>query len=341
MQLRSIAPPPAAPAPVLDLGFDLGYPAAWYAPQNPHAAEVSARLTAWFGELGVVADPLAAARLRALDVAGYGGLPFARASRDVLETTTAMLTLWIFYDDAIEGAGDDDGRAVVDALAGSRSRLGRDTPVVRGYRALGERFAAAMSPAWRRRHAAHFGAWILSVDDEAELAARFRAGHRIGVEEHLLVREINVGMIPVIDWIEYDLGRELPAALHAHPAMAAVVRAACRAVAFTNELYGYSKDRAAGWINSVACAERERATSAVRGFARVIALHDDAVGALIAAGAELVAAAPDHGLAAAWLDRLHHLVAGFAQWHARAPRYAAEHAVASGRVVLRRAPWPA
>lgn len=334
----SIPTVPTAPV-VPDLHFALGYPARWDAPENPHAARVDAHLRAWFRALGVAASPAAEARLAAMDLAGYGGLPFPLASPAVLETVTGLLSLWIVHDDAIEGHGDDDGAVLLRALAGAPAR-GPEVPVVQAYRALGARLGG-MSAAWRRRHVADFAAWLVSVDDEAGLAARFRTGATITVAEHLAVREINVGMIPVIDWIEHDLGRELPAALHAHPAMARVVRAASHAVAFTNELYGYTKDREAGWINAVACAEREDAAAPAHAFARIIDLHDGAVAEVIESGHALVAAAPgERALVTAWLHRLHLIIAGFARWHARAPRYRADHLAGGARLHLRRGVLP-
>lgn len=329
---------PSVAATPAETVIDLRYPASWFAPVNPHAPAVSARLADWFRELGVVADDATAAKLRRMDVGGYGGHPFPRADRDVLETVTAMLALWIFHDDTIEGHGDDDGGRLLEALAGAPAVRGHDTPVVRGYRELGGRLLARMSPAWRQRHLADFAGWLLSVDDEADLARRFRAGARLTVEEHLEVREINVGMLPVIDWIEYDLGRELPMELHDDPRMTVVIRGACRAVAFVNELYGYSKDHDERWINAVACAERELAAGPVAAFAHVAALHDRAVADVIAAGAALVADAADRTLAAAWLARLHQIIGGFARWHAGAPRYRADHVTDGGFVRLRLGP---
>ena len=173
---------------------------------------------------------------------------------------------------------------------------------------------------------------------------RFRAEKCvIGVEEHMEVRRFNVGLIPVIDWIEYDLGRELPEAAREHPAMSILIEAACRAVAFGNELYGYTKDRRARFINSVSCAEREDKSSTSQAFARIADLHDQAVAEMDLAGRALLAidsGAPDPGarpLLAAWLTRLHLIVAGFAQWHGRAPRYATTHLDESdgAEVVLR------
>lgn len=326
--------------PTAETVIDLRYPTSWFAPPNPHAPAVRGRLHAWLRRIGVVADAAAAAKLDAIDPAGYGGLPFPRAGRDVLETVTALLTLWIFHDDAIEGDGDDDGHLLLHALSGAPDLRRRDTPVVRGYRELGARLLG-MSAAWRQRHVADFGGWLLSVDDEAALARRFRAGARIGVAEHLAVREINVGLIPVLDWIEHDLGRELPCDVFDDPAHDAVVRGACHAVAFANELYGYTKDRDAGWINAVACAEREDGAGPAAAFARVAALHDAAVAEVVAGGAALVARADDRALVADWLGRVHHVVAGFARWHAQAPRYRAVHATADGPIRLRLGEPPA
>lgn len=309
----------------------LHIPERWVAPSNPCSREVEVSLERWFREIGVIHDARTAEVFRRLDVGGYGGLPFPLASRDALEAMGAVLSLWIYYDDAIEGAGARDEEALIGALSGAPDLLHRDTPCLRGFRAIGARFAARMSAGWRTRHAADFSAWVRSVDAEALLARRFRsAAGRVRVEEHLALREINVGMIPVIDWIELDLGAELPMDVYACSAMDDLVRAACRVVAMNNELYGYSKDRSTGWINMIACAEREGGVSMSRAFARIADLHDRAVEEMVVAGEELLQAASDRALVEAWLVRLQHIVAGFATWHARAPRYDAVHTSADG-----------
>ena len=118
------------------------------------------------------------------------------------------------------------------------------------------------------------------------------------------------------------------------------VEAACRAVAFGNELYGYTKDRRARFINAVSCAEREDGSTTSQAFARIADLHDQAVAEMDLAGRALLIDAPDPGarpLLAAWLERLHLIVAGFARWHGSAPRYATTHLDESdgAEVVLR------
>lgn len=341
---------PAAPFDPSDLPvpaaqrIELHLPAAWMGPAHPQAAAMQATLERWFRELGVIRDGATFDRFCRMDVAGYGGLPFALARPEALEVCAAMLSLWIFHDDEIEGLGDDDEARLLAALRGDAGPQGEerpnDSPCLRGFRALGRRFAARMSPAWMARHAADFERWLASVRQEALLLARFRAGRVVGVEEHMAVRRWNVGLVPVLDWIEFDLGQELPERLRQHPAMAILVEAACRAVAFANELFGYTKDRQARFINAVACAEREDRQGTAAAFARIAALHDQAIAELTLAGAGLLrdpALGSDRPLARAWLVRLRRIVAGFAAWHAAAPRYAAVHDDASGsaRLTLR------
>lgn len=327
--MRSIAR--IVPAPQPERIVEVHYPAAWIAPGNPHMAGAERAIGRWFREIGVIHDGETAERFRRMNVGGYGGLPFPRARPEALEVFASLLSLWIFYDDAIEGLGADDEEALLSALAGEAAAArSDDSPCLRGFRELGGRLAGRMSPAWMRRHADDFARWLLSVREEALLLRRFRAernGERtaIGVEQYMAVRRFNVGMIPVIDWIEYDLGRELPAAMREHPAMSILVEAACRAVAFGNDLYGYTKDREARFINAVACAEREDQSAAGPAFARIAALHDEAVEEMELVGRALIADAADRPLIIAWLERLGHIVAGFGRWHGSTPRYAERH----------------
>jgi hypothetical protein len=241
---------------------------------------------------------------------------------------TRFLTLWIFHDDVAEGLGAEPAHALGQAIRGEPRALPESGPVFRGWWELGVRFREAMSERWLERHAARFAAWFRSLDDEARLVAEARRrGRQPSVEEYLAVREINVGMYPTIDLVEYVSGRELDAALLADPDLAVAERFASRAVACQNDLIGYVKDEEHGWTNVVRSAAEEDG-SLLAAFEHVARLHDAYADGLAAVGHRL---ARRHGDAArAWVRALQHVVAGLGQWHVSTPRYSVAPVLSGG-----------
>src|SRR5262245_11753649 len=84
---------------------------------NRHAQPVERNVEEWRRSVGVVRDARTEQVFRRLHVAGYGGWPFPRASRYRLETITRFLSLWIFYDDLIEGHGEPREDALRQAIS--------------------------------------------------------------------------------------------------------------------------------------------------------------------------------------------------------------------------------
>lgn len=316
----------------------LHYPSSWIAPVHHAHDELRHDTETWLRALGVVADAATERKLAALNVGWYGGAPFAFAPVHRAQTITRFLSLWIFHDDVVEGLGEAPAEALGDAIRGEPRAFPGGGPAFRGWWEIGRSFAAVMGERWLARHAERFADWFRSVDAEAELVRRARhEGRQPSVETYLAVREINVGMFPTIDLVEYAMGLEIDEALLADPDRALAERLASRAVALQNDLLGFAKDAESDWTNAVRSAAEESG-SLTAGFERMARLHDAYVEGLAAAGRRL---GRRHGEEARWwVNGLGRVVAGLGRWQASTPRYRRAVTLPGGEALeLRIAAW--
>jgi len=179
-----------------------------------------------------------------------------------------------------------------------------------------------MSEAWLDRHALRFSEWLWSVRDESTAAQVFR---RSGVvptaAAHLARRRLNIGMLPNVDFIEYQHGRELPEAVFQMPEVIAITHAACEMVAIVNDLFGWSKDQSAGWPNLVSSIQHDLGSSLEEAFERAVAMNDARIQTVTELESRALAKVDGDPLVRDWLRALRHVVHGFARWHQMAPRY--------------------
>jgi hypothetical protein len=295
----------------------LEYPAAWRRPRNPMAPSAAHWTRAFLLEAGLLKDESTKANLAKMDVAGYGGWPFGVADLPTLQTATAFLTLWILHDDLLEGVGEPEPETMVRAVRGEGPRPAQ--PFYGAWWDLGRRCRERLGRVAMERHGERFRAWLASLEVEAELVRRQRRGEPCSLAEYMEWRRINVGVLPTLDFLEMDLGQELPAQAWHDPRLPAVERMAAEIVALQNDLYGYAKDRRDGWPNAVCQLEAEAGIASAEAMARLVRRHNRRVAELERQGREL---ARGSALLNAWWQRLAAMVAGFAAWHAEAARYA-------------------
>jgi hypothetical protein len=314
--------------------ISLRYPRSWAGDCNPLAAATQQAVGVWLAELGLLRDEPSAQKFARLAVGRYGGWPYPQAGGEELFTVTAFLTWWIFYDDLAEGAAERDLQPLVTAALGEPHDRPPASPLVRGIWELAQRYRHRMSARWLERHAERFADWLRGLQVEALLAAQFRSGRSADMAQaYWKVRLVNIGMLPMIDFIEYDLGEELPAELWEHPELARIERAACALVTLINDLYGYTKDQDGSWPNLVSCTARERGLSLFAAFAEIEELHHSLLAELQGAEQRLLAASRDPVLLARFCERLHAVIYGFARWHESAPRYKRAHRCPEGEQI--------
>jgi hypothetical protein len=279
-------------------------------------------------EAGLLEEESTRAKLAKMDVAGYGGWPFGLADLPTLHTATAFLTLWILHDDLLEGVGEPEPETMVRAVRGEGPRPAQ--PFYGAWWDLGSRCRERLGRVAMERHGERFRGWLASLEVEAELVRRQRCGDPASLAEYMEWRRINVGVLPTLDFIEMDLGRELPAEAWHDPRLPAAERLAAEIVALQNDLYGYAKDRRDLWPNAVCQLEAEAGFAAAEAMARLVRRHNRRVLELEKLGRAL---ARSSDLLAAWWQRLAAMVAGFAAWHAEAARYG-EPAAGTAKLVL-------
>lgn len=199
----------------------------------------------------------------------------------------------------------DDERAEVITKELALRTLGLNR---RCWRELEQAFGRVMSPGWMERHAARVAA-----------CAGACRGSSL---EH---RRMNVGMLPTLDLVEYEIGWERPAEVLADPDMAEVERAAADAVTLMEALFAFSADGRAGRSNLVARAMEEFDDDAGGAFRWVGQMHTCCLQDLRRSEALLLQRHACHPMLTAWFDALHCVIYGLAQWHSRAPRYRNVH----------------
>jgi 2-methylisoborneol synthase len=218
---------------------------------------------------------------------GLGGrLLLAHTALDPVHTTAEYLPAW-------------------------QESLGSDAPR-RAYRSAMEYFnrAATAAQADRFRHdmaRLHLGYLAEAAWDET--------GHIPEVWEYLSMRQFN-NFRPCPTITDLVGGYELPADLHAQPAMQRVIALASNATTLVNDLYSYTKELESPGTHlnlPVVIAEREK-VSRQEGYLKAVEVHNELMHAFEAEAAALAAACPLPPVlrflrgVAVWVDGNHH-------WH--------------------------
>jgi len=309
----------------------LRYPASWFSLVNPSAATVERRTAAWLEEVGVITNEDTRLRFQSLSVGAYGGWPFPFAGAERLETITRFLTLWIYYDDNRAGAGEAQEAQLAAVLSGAPAAAGGTDPCLRAFYEVARRYRGTMSERWLARHATRYIEWIRAVRNDAPVARR----HQIArspptVEQYLNLRRMTIGVLPTLTFIEYMTEQELPEEVRQNPTFQAIERTAAEIVAIPNDLFAYSQDRRANWVNVVSCMAAEKNVSIAEAMELCAELHNRRVAEMVRLEASLLAQVKDRPLVEEWLRKLHHVVHGFTRWHDGAPHYQRVHQLEGG-----------
>ncbi|MER8185974.1 family 2 encapsulin nanocompartment cargo protein terpene cyclase [Kitasatospora sp. NPDC094015] len=189
--------------------------------------------------------------------------------------------------------------------------LSADAPR-RAYRSAMQYFVQQASPSQSDRYRHDMARLHMGYLAEAAWA---EADHVPEVWEYLAMRQFN-NFRPCPTITDTVGGYELPADLHATPALQRVIALAGNATTIVNDLYSYTKELASPGRHlnlPVVIAERE-GRSARDGYLKAVEVHNDLMHAFEAEAAELAATLPDPSLlrflrgVAAWVDGNHH-------WH--------------------------
>lgn len=270
------------------LVLQLQFPAEWRQARNPLAEPAAAWARTLLSDFGLTRDPEKELLLDRLDLAGFGW-PFPNADRQLLCTTTAFLGLWALYEARLAVSGEEDEAALIAAVRGDGTR-----PADLYHAAFWEvaqRYSRKLGRPFLARHGERFRAWLHAArDGRPERAA--------------------AALLPILDFLEIDLGESLPATLDQDPRLATLERLAGEAVALQAELATYLLEPVDDRPNAVCRAQAEQGIDGADACAMVVRQHNGLVRQLDRTGRALVLAHRSAALTAWWI-RLGGLVAGF------------------------------
>lgn len=166
-----------------------------------------------------------------------------------------------------------------------------------------------------------------------EWMARF-AARAVGGGDHLARRRADMGTSRFIALVSYQLGWEVPGAVLADADMRAVEVAAGNCVAIGRDLFGFGGDARERAPNLLTEVMAEFGDSVGDAFKWAAQMHTRQVRDVRRHETALVARYPEHPMLTAWFDALHCMIYGFAQWHARAPKYSATQELAGWTVQI-------
>lgn len=310
----------------------LRYPSTWVVAMNPLAREMERRTELWFREHGVIHDEAGAEKFRKLAVAEYANWAFPSAPVERAEVLTKFLSLWIFYDDLIEEGDDGQQEKLFAAIAGRPDTCPEGDCHLRCWWELGQAYGRVMSRDWMEFHARRYAEWVAAVREESETAKRFReTGSYPNAANQLERRILTVGQLPNLDFVEYQMGWEVPPDLREDPELKALEWHSSEIVAIVNDMFGYTKDQRQRWCNLVACMAQEFKLSPEDAFRWVADLHNARVRQIGILEERLLERYPQETQLRGWIQGLRHNMYGFARWHAMAPRYNSVHQTGPGR----------
>ena len=313
----------------------LRYPMQWYTPVHPHAATTEAGTQAWLADLRLLDSEAAIAKFRHLGVARYGGWPLYNADAEALATVTRFLTLWIFYDDMLEGQGEAHESLAVAAVRGEPDfDVDAGGPYLRAWWETARRYRARMDTAWCARLGERFGDWLRAVREEAEQLRVLREeGRHPETLAYIHCRRQSIGVLPTLNLLEYACGCALPDEVRGHPGMAALERAAAELVFIQNDLVSVPKDARSEGVNLVFSIAQERRCSLAEACHEVEKMHDTALRGFTDAAGFLRIEYRDCPALIEWLAAAETMCHGFARWHLSNTRYDRELPLGDGTSV--------
>jgi len=312
----------------------LRYPKSWVVAMNPLAKEMERRTELWLRKHGVIKDRAGEEKFRKLAVAEYANWSFPHADAERAEVLTKFLSLWIFYDDVIEEGDDGQQEKIFAAIAGQPETCPEGDCHLRCWWELGQAYGRIMSRSWMEFHSRRYAEWVQAVREESDVSNQFRAsGLYPNAAKHLERRVITVGQIPNLDFLEYQMGWELPQYLRDDPDLKALEWHSSEIVAIVNDVFGFSKDQRLRWCNLVACLSQEFQISPQEAFQWVADMHNARIRTIGILEGRLLQKYGHDRMLKEWVQGLRHIMYGFARWHAMAPRYNALHNLSAGQQV--------
>lgn len=291
----------------------LVFPAEWRRHKNPLSEPAAAWAKTFLADAGLLVQPSTRRFLEEMDLAGQGGWPFHSADRGVLCTLTSFLALWALYQqEAAQGEGDE-----AELIAAVRGEGARPAKVFHAaFWELAQRYAKKLGRTFLARHGERFRAWLRSLPAEAAMTAALRRGEGVTQADYFDLRRSHSAVLPILDFLELDLGEELPPTLWRDPRMDHIERLASEIVTLQGDLAFYHRHFREQLPNAVTLLATEENLPVAEAWRRTVDRHNLKVRELDQVGRALLR---DQGSSflAAWYFRLGAMLAGFGRWHAQ------------------------
>ncbi|MEP7341859.1 MAG: hypothetical protein ABI977_29265 [Acidobacteriota bacterium] len=323
-------PLPTTQSNVPSLAITLRYPRQWFTPVHPFAEHAEEQTRQWLAALGLLDSAQAQAKFRHLGVARYGGWPLYNTDPEALVTITRFLTLWIYYDDMLEGLGEGREELAVSAIRGDGDFVPPEggSAHLKAWWQTALRYRQRMSADWCAGMGEMFREWLGSVKAEAEQLRRLRAQQRYpSTEEYLECRRTSIGVYPTLCLLEYAIGQGLPTQMREHPAMRQLMKGAAEMVLVQNDMVSVAKDAKEQLLNLYFCLSQDhgQAEAICREIER---LHDHGLKSFLNGKKillqEFAEGSPEGTLLRKWITAAETMCHGFARWHVSNTRYAPE-----------------
>lgn len=292
--------------------FRLFYPRSWKMAPNPFALAARREALEWFAEMGMVGDE-GTRRILAERLALCGGHLFPTANFEQLVTLVAFLGLWNVFDDLL--------------LEGSEGSLSPDAEFPRrAWQGLCERFPQ-QSPEWRARLAERFAAWVRGRTRSGAVAET--PGAPEALASHLDLDDGEIGALPAFCLIEYLGGFELPEEVRQHEVMQELHAIGSQLLLWTHELIGLEN---APQVHESDPAERYAETddasdvaagadgALAQAMGRIVELHNQYVFKFLDVERALPAFGDLQPFVDTYLQLMHYLIRGLAEWKLGAGR---------------------
>lgn len=295
------------------------FPAEWRRHKNPLSEPAAAWAKTFLADAGLLNNPAASQRVEEMDLAGQGGWPFHSADRGVLCTLTSFLALWALYRRE-KALGEDREAELIAAVRGEGTR-----PAAVFHAAfweLAQRYTKKLGRTFLARHGERFRSWLRSLATEAAMAAAMSRGESVALADYLELRRHHSPVLPTLDFLELDLGEELPPTLWRDPRMELIERLATEIVTLQSDLAYFHRHLREPSPNAVVLLAAESGLSAAEAWSHTVDRHNQLVRELDRVGQALLRDQKS-GFLTAWYFRLGSMLAGFGRWHTEGARYRA------------------
>jgi hypothetical protein len=303
--------------------FRLFYPRSWKMEPNPFSLAARRDALEWFARMGLVRDEGTRRILAEERLALCGGYLFPTANFEQLVTLVEFLGLWNLSDNLLLEGSEGPGTPPEGPLSPAT-----ELPL-HAWRDLCQRFTQ-QSPGWRTQLSERFAAW---VQGRAKRGARTEvlgaSGHPAQTASYPGLDDGEIGAMPAFYLIEYVGGFELPEAVRQHEVMQELNTIGSQLMLWAHELIGLESDpRTHEPDPAERCPDAgdplDRADLADRALAqamgRIVELHNQHVFKFLDVERALPAFGDLQPFVDTYLQLMHYLIRGFAEWKLGAGR---------------------